>query len=363
MSLNKVEIKGYKSIKELTLELKGINILIGANGAGKSNLISFFKLLNELVEKRLQFFVGTKGGANSFLHHGRKVTDSISARFHFGLNEYYFTLAPTDSNTLIFKSEELIFKGAFYSSRPTSSLGSGHSESLATDAYNKGGKIAGYVIPELQSWKVYHFHDTSDSAPCKQPCEINDNLYLRGDASNLPAFLFLLKDKYPKHYANIVETIQLVTPFFDDFLLRPMATNPSQIQLEWREKDSDFPFRATNLSDGTLRFICLVALLLQPNLPSLIILDEPELGLHPYAISILAQLLKHISAKSQILISTQSVTLINHFSPEDVIAVDKHNGQSVFHRLDGLQIEQWMETYSLGELWEKNTFGGRPQNA
>jgi predicted ATPase len=362
MSLDKIEIKGFKSIKELNLELKNINILIGANGAGKSNLISFFKLLNELIEKRLQFFVATKGGANSFLYHGRKVTSSISARFHFALNEYYFSLSPTDVNSFVFETEELIFKGLYHNSRPTTYLGSGHPESLAYDAFSKNNRIAQYVIPKVATWKVYHFHDTSDSAPCKQPCDINDNMYLRGDAANLPAFLFLLKEKFPKHYSNIVETIQLVTPFFDDFILRPLTSNSSMIQLEWREKDSDFPFRASNLSDGTLRFICLATLLLQPFMPSLIILDEPELGLHPYAISILAQLLKQSSLTSQLLISTQSVTLINHFSPEDVIAVDKQQGQSVFHRLDKMKIEEWMEEYSLGELWEKNTFGGRPQN-
>jgi predicted ATPase len=145
-------------------------------------------------------------------------------------------------------------------------------------------------------------------------------------------------------------------------LLRPIPSNPNQIQLEWYEKGSDFPFRANSLSDGTIRFICLATLLLQPRLPPLVILDEPELGLHPYAISILYRLLEQASKKSQLLISTQSVTLINYFSPEDVIAVDKEKGSSTFTRLDQLKIEKWMEDYTIGELWEKNIFGGRPQN-
>lgn len=361
--LNNIDIRGYKSIRELSLELKSLNILIGANGSGKSNFISFFKMLNEMVENRLQLHVATKGGANSFLHYGRKSSAKIYSKFFFGYNEYEFSLVPTDNNSFVFETENLIFTGVFYNTRPHTLLGSGHSESLLEDAYGRNNRYALYIYPTLAAWKVYHFHDTSDSSPCKQPNEINDNVYFRGDASNLSAFLYFLQQVHPKHYRNIVETIQLVTPFFDDFLLRPMPYNPNQIQLEWKEKNSDFPFKANSLSDGTLRFICLATLLLQPNLPSLIILDEPELGLHPYAISILSQLFTEVSKKAQVLISTQSVSLINYFSPEDVIVVDKVDGASRFSRLDSGKLESWMEDYSLGELWEKNTLGGRPQDA
>lgn len=363
-SLDKVMIKGFKSIRDLDLEFRNLNILIGANGAGKSNLISFFKLLNEIVENRLQVHVRQKAGANSFLHYGRKKTQRIETCLDFGANAYKFKLIPTDDNSLIFEEETLVFKGVFYPTQTKNALGSGHQETQIHQQLKKSGprSIADFVLKSLSNWRVYHFHDTGDSAPTKQPCEINDNMFLRGDGSNLPAFLYLLKTNHPKHYQSIRETIQMVTPFFDDFILRPNPQAKNQIQLEWKETGSDFPFRASHLSDGTLRFICLTTLLLQPQLPSLILIDEPELGLHPYAIHVLGELIRSASEKTQLLISTQSVTFINHFDPEHVIVADRRDGQSTFQRLDESKIEDWMKEYSIGELWEKNTFGGRPQN-
>lgn len=363
--VDKIQIYGYKSIKALDLDLKQLNILIGANGAGKSNVISFFKFLNELVEYRLKVFVGQKAGANSFLHYGRKTTPRLSAYLHFGANAYSFSLLPTDADSFVFENEELIFKGVFYPTPKITRLGGGHAETLMHEARQKGGRnsVANYVVSHLASWRLYHFHDTGDSAPTKQASEINDNLFFRGDGSNLAAFLYLLKAQNPIYYENIRATVQTVTPFFDDFILRPMPHNPNLIQLEWKEKGSDFPFRAQHLSDGTLRFICLATLLLQPQLPSLILIDEPELGLHPYAIHVLANLIQLASQKTQLLISTQSITLLNLFLPEDIIVVDRKDGQSTFTRLDKVTIEEWMTQYSLGDLWEKNTFGGKPQNA
>ena len=149
----------------------------------------------------------------------------------------------------------------------------------------------------MQTWKLYHFHDTSDSARVKQTGDINDNFFLRGDAGNLAAFLFNLKNAFSSHYEIIRGSIRQVVPFFDDFILRPQTDNPNKIRLEWREQGSDYPFLAHQLSDGTLRFICLAALLLQPQPPSTIVIDEPELGLHPFAIAVLASMMRSAAAR------------------------------------------------------------------
>ena len=207
---------------------------------------------------------------------------------------------------------------------------------------------------------MYHFHDTSSAAKVKLTGDIGDNESLRSDASNLAAFLFLLKAKHPDSYRRIVSTVRLAAPFFDDFRLRPSPFNEQKIQLEWSEKNSDAYFNAHALSDGTLRFICLATLLLQPELPSLIIIDEPELGLHPYAIQLLAGLVRSASHKAQVILSTQSVTLVNQFTPEELIVVDRKDGASELRRLSAKDLESWLESYSLGELWEKNVLGGRP---
>lgn len=214
----------------------------------------------------------------------------------------------------------------------------------------------------MRSWKIYHFHDTSNSAKVKRTVNLNDNRRLREDASNLAAYLYFLKEKEPAYYRNIVDTVRMVAPFFDDFDLRPNSLNPDKIKLEWRERGSDAYFDANSLSDGTLRFISLVTLLLQPpgRLPSTILLDEPELGLHPYAITILANLLRSAAEHTQVIVATQSVTLVNQFEPDDIIVVDRVKDQSVFVHLGAAEIDSWLDDYGLGDLWEKNVFGGRP---
>jgi len=183
---------------------------------------------------------------------------------------------------------------------------------------------------------------------------------LRSDAGNLAAFLYLLQKTSSTHYEVIRDTIRLVAPFFDDFVLRPMPENENKIRLEWREIGSDHPFLAHHLSDGTLRFICLATLLLQPKMPSTILIDEPELGLHPYAINVLASLMRSASKRSQLIVSTQSVTLVNQFEAEDLLVVDRKDHATTIERVDPERLTEWLEDYALGDLWEKNVLGGRP---
>ena len=128
----------------------------------------------------------------------------------------------------------------------------------------------------------------------------------------------------------------------------------------WHPNGGDVLFDEYQLSDGTLRMMSLVTLLLQPQLPELIIIDEPEIGRHPTAISILADLLKSTAEKKQVIISTQSIDLINYFTPEDIIVADFKNSQSMFKRLSTEELHQWIDEYTLGEMWEKNLFGGQP---
>lgn len=356
--LDRIQISGFKSIGSIDLTLNSLNVLIGANGAGKSNFISVFDLLNQIVMRRLQLFVGKAGGADALLHFGRKTTEEIVIHTYFGPNAYEIRLTSTAQDTLIF-SKEVAYGNLELFDHP---LGSGHKETLLSAATRRLEHIsnADVILEDLNSWKVYHFHDTSDNAPVKQTGDIDDNALLRADAANLAAFLYLLQEKHPEHYERIVKTVRLAAPFFDDFVLRPSPLNPGKILLEWREVNSDAYFNVHALSDGTLRFICLATLLLQPQLPTTIIIDEPELGLHPYAIVLLASLIRSAATQTQVIVSTQSVSLVNQFAPEDIIVVDREAGQSTFKRLDTTSIENWLEEYGLGELWEKNVLGGRP---
>ncbi|WP_387692630.1 AAA family ATPase [Photorhabdus sp. RM71S] len=352
--LRKINIKGYKSISECGLQMGCLNVLIGANGAGKSNFISFFRLIAVVLDHRLQSLVGKMGGPDTLLHFGRKKTESMSTELYFGHNGYKFELEPTNDNRMMFQHESL-----FLDTKGDYNIGAGHFESQIVQHHN----IEDYALLTMLRWRVYHFHDTSDNARVKQTHRINDNDYLREDGANLAAFLYRLQKNHILHYKRIVKTIQMVAPFFGDFYLRPTPDNTDYIQLEWTEKEQDIPFKASELSDGTLRFILLTTVLLQPEdyMPSSIIIDEPELGLHPYAINVLAGLIKNASSKHQLIISTQSVELVNQFDADDLIIVDKQQGASTFKRLNSNFLSEWLEDYSLGELWKKNLLGGRPQ--
>ncbi|MBU7581904.1 MAG: AAA family ATPase [Nostoc sp. TH1S01] len=351
--LSRIVLKGFKSIAECDLKLSRLNILIGANGAGKSNFLGFFRMVQQLLDENLQVFVSRQGGPDALLYFGRKTTEQLEFQLYFGNNGYFATLEPTQDNRLMFAAESF-----WWNMSGKREIGKGHFETKASRGTKT--RIDDYILPTMQQWRVYHFHDTSDSAYIKQAHRINDNTYLRPDARNLAAFLYLLRENYQKSYQQIVKTIRLVAPFFGDFLLRPSPQNKEFIELEWFEKGQDIPFKAHLLSDGTLRFICLATVFLQPEelQPETILVDEPELGLHPYAIKILASLIK--TAAKQVIVSTQSVELLNEFHAADVIVFDRFQGKSLLRRLDEEELEEWLEDYSLGELWKKNLLGGRP---
>jgi len=362
-SLDHITIKGYKSIRDMSLDLGALNVLIGANGSGKSNFISVFTLIRYIVENNLQQYIG-RSGANSLLYFGQKVTSQIELNFVFGVNGYNCNLMPSNDDSLFFGDESYWFHNLekYTKPQPPQSLGKGHKETML---YQKSSEspwttMADHVLRAMKSWWVYHFHDTSVTAKMKSTGDINDNRYLQPDAGNLAAYLYLLQQTQPYYYSRIVKTIQLVAPFFEDFALRPNPLNPDKIRLEWREKGSIDNFSAAYLSDGTLRFMCLATLLLQPEPPTTLVIDEPELGLHPYAITLLASLLRQASHHTQIIVSTQSVSLVNQFKPENIIVVNRQDKQSTFTRCNEAELEHWLEDYSMGELWERNIIGGRP---
>ncbi len=355
IQLDRIVLRGYKSIRECDLELKNLNVLVGPNGAGKSSFIGFLCMMMELFEKNLQHYVAMQGGADLLLHFGKRNSESISAELYFGPYGYKCSLRPNLQDRLLFSPETL-----WWESEGDLHVGSDHCETVAEDADKT--ELKRHVIHAIKQWRAYHFHDTGETAPIKRMHGINDNLYLRPDAGNLAPFLYLLKHNHHPYYEGIVKIIQQVAPFFGEFLLRPHQENPSMIQLEWVEKYQKFPFPASAISDGTLRFICLVTALMQPEefCPSAIIIDEPELGLHPYAISVLGGLLRSASKTCQVIIATQSATLLDEFDPEDVITANMTDGLTTFERRTSSSLKEWLEDYSLGELWRKNVLGGGP---
>lgn len=362
--LDWITIEGFKSIKRVErLEVRPINVLIGPNGSGKSNFIEVFLFLNAIRNGALRDYVKRVGGAERMLHFGSKKTARlvIHVSFENEVNQYRIELRADEVDNL-FATEEA-FCSENLNPRKIWVYGKGYEAQISSDSPSKDLKVINeYFRSHFDRWRFYQFHDTGPTSPMKKTADVNDNRHLRPDGSNLAAFLYFLQEKDQSSYNLIRRTVRLVAPFFDDFQLQPQALNEDKIRLEWRHQGSDAYFDASSFSDGSLRFIALATLLLQPEQyrPSIILVDEPELGLHPYAVAVLASLFKQASEKTQIVFATQSSLLLDHFSPEDVLVANRVDGASEFTRPDGERLKKWLEDYSLGQLWEKNEIGGRP---
>ncbi len=363
--LSKLTLRGFKTIKNLVdFEPGNLTVLIGPNGAGKSNFISFFRFLSwSLVPPgQLQLHIGLEGFASSLLHDGPGTTPQIEAALTLttasGRNEYGFRLFHAAGDTLLFAEEWFRFRRPGQD-RAAQGLGAGHREPRLIEMAVEGNKTAAFIHSTLRRIVVHQFHNTSRTARIRNSWEILDNRWLKEDAANLAPFLYRLQQQQPSYYRRVVDTLRLVLPFFADFELYP---ENDRMLLRWREVVSDHVFGAGQASDGMLRTMALIALLQQPeqDLPDLLILDEPELGLHPYAIEVLASLIRSVTKHIKVIVATQSTSLVDRFEPEDIVVVDRSGRESSFNRLLASEFDRWLESYTLSELWEKNVLGGRP---
>ena len=369
--LDHITVRGFRSIARIDkLAIGPLTVLIGPNGSGKSNLLGVFSFLNAIRQGRLREYVARAGGADRVLYFGSRVTEALhlhiafrnEAPYQHHKNEYEITLQPSAGDRLAPVSEFVRFHDESSHDRPY------EDEIHATSMWEAGismrdlQKTALSVHQRLASWRLYHFHDTSAGSPLKKTAHVNDNRNLRHDGSNLAAFLHLLRKEHEDCYRAIVGTVRQVAPFFRDFALEPELDKPDTILLRWEHKGTDDYFDASSLSDGTLRFMALATLFLQPKAygPSIIVLDEPELGLHPFAITLLASLMKKASTHTQVIVATQSSLLLDDCEPEEVLVAERVDGATEFTPLDPTRLESWLEDYSLGQLWEKNELGGRP---
>ncbi len=347
--MDRIEIKGYKSFKDLALDLLPINILIGSNGSGKSNFLSFFEFLNRLYEQKLTEYVALNGGIDKYFFQGSKITDTIEATIYFKCNSYSFELQEGD-NRFVFLKEGL----GYYQSYSDIALFGNEANIKSYSGLSRGEYIRKY----LSEIKKYHFHDTGKSSPfTKESHIVNDTYFLYEKGGNLAAFLYGIREKEPIVYKRIIRVIQSIAPYFSDFYFNVSAAET--VRLQWTDKFSSTIYGPTDLSDGTIRFIALATLFLQPVPPKVIIIDEPELGLHPLAIQTLAGMIKSAAAKgTQVIIATQSADLITNFDAEDVITVNQTDGVSVMKRHSSEELNAWLDDYTLGDLWKQNILKG-----
>jgi predicted ATPase len=340
--IDRIRIQGLKSIGKADVSLGSLNVLIGENGAGKSNFFTAFRLLNAAANDGLDRFVADQGGATALVRFGRKITRATKTVADCQLN------GESHSFKVVVECPPM---GRIQTEQCCSCV---HRPSFSPFGNsNRFGEFA-----PLKHVKVYHFNDTSSLAGVRGLCGAHDYRSLHSDASNLAAFLYMLEGAHPKHFQRIIHAIRRVFPTFNCFNLGPDRRARDKILLEWYERGHECLFTGNALSDGTLRFMCLAALLLQPfdhpDAPQVIVIDEPELGLHPSAIALVVPMIENAARDVQVIVSTQSPTLVNALTePESVIVVNRSDRGSVFERLDPTELSEWLEDYGLGDLWAK----------
>ena len=364
IALKSFTIKGYKSIESIEeFKPNPINVLIGPNGSGKSNFISFFKFLNWMLNSngRLQEYVAFLGGANDILYDGADITKSIDAEIQIqttnGVNEYKFSLMFAKPDRLVFKEEKYRYrKDSVAMDEKWHSCGVGHEEAQLPQINNN---TAGSILNLLRKLIVYQFHNTSDTSPMRLKWSASDGRWLKQNGDNLASFLFRIKNEDPQYYFRIVKYLRSILPFFDDF---DLYDEFGQVLLRWKEKGTNKVFNAGQASDGMLRCIALVSLLAQnpKDLPAVLFLDEPELGLHPSAIDLVAGLIKTASHYCQVFVATQSISMVNNFDLDDLVIIERKGRASVYSRPDMEAVKTYLEEFTTGEIWEKNIIGGRP---
>lgn len=371
--IESVRIRGFRSLADVELSnLRNANVLIGANGSGKSNFIRFFQMLSWMLRsRRLTEFIGLQGGADDQLYGGNRVTPRMEAelalRTEAGRNDYRFALVHAHPDRLVFTEEAFRFNANHFSTEARWQYApSGQSEAAIVDvaqsppAPGVNPTTAGYIVRLLKSCQVFQFHDTSDTSNVKKRWDVEDNNYLRTHGGNLAAVLYRLEQEDVRRFDLICRHVRRVLPVFDRF---QVEESHGKVSLRWNAAGTDKTLGSHLTSDGSLRFFALVTLLnLPPDmLPNVLLLDEPELGLHPVAVSLIGGMIKALAVDRQIIVATQSPLLVDAFDLDEIVVADLHEGKTRLRNLESKKYRRWLEDdFTPGELWQKNLIGGRP---
>lgn len=361
--IRSVTIEGFRSLRDIqNLELPQLTVLIGANGAGKSTLIRFFEMLSWMLKARnLQEFVVRHGGGDDQFFMGARKTPRIHAEIcletALGLNDYRFDLVHISAGDSV-----MVMNEAYrYSARdiPTKAKWT-EVEVVGKESglLEKKHKTAQTIVNLLRQCSTYQFHDTSINAAIHNRWDVTESFRLRSDGGNLAAVLLDVRNTDRKRYELIVKQIRRVLPAFKDFVLEEEA---GKVLLRWVGNQSDKVFGSHLTSDGSLRLFCLLTLLNLPpdRLPDVMFFDEPELGLHPHAITLVAEMFKRVSKKRQVFIATQSPYMVDCFELENIIVASANNGETVLRNLPRKQYQEWLDDeYQLSDIWLKQAVGG-----
>ena len=364
--IESIHVKGFRSLADVKLDnIPNPMVLLGANGTGKSNVLRFFEMLRETYQHGLTRFVLRRGGADDQLFGGQRETTRIHACVRFrtspGVNDLSFSLSCNDGDRLAIENEEFRFEPddgrGGYSYGPHDA---GFESVFCKIVPSPGGHPrAKAAIGFLRDCALYQFHDTSRDAPIKKRWDVEDSHRLLEHGGNLGPILLRLREHHPTKYGLICRRIRLVLPEFDDFQLEEEY---GKTILRWRGKNTDKTLGAHLTSDGSLRVFCLLTLLSLPDevLPRIILLDEPELGLHPFATSLISSMVKSLSRRCQVIVATQSPHFVDAFGLDEIVVLEMRDGKTEAKRFKEEDFSQWLDDHTSGQLWWSNLLGGYP---
>ncbi len=372
-TIESVHIRGFRSLANVEVnDIPKAAVFIGANGSGKSNFIRFFEMISWMLRsRRFAEFVKIQGGADDQLFGGNRVTSRIEAEIRMrtdkGRNDYQFKLSHADTDSLYFSEECFRFNGNDHTGEaPWYSLGGTHEEAKIVEAAQAvkpqdfNPATARVIVNLLRECSVYQFHDTSNYSNFKKRWDVEDNNYLRAHGGNLAAILHRLEREDINRFEWINNQIRRILPVFDRF---EIEESYGKVLLRWKAQGMDKTFGAHLTSDGSLRFFALATLLNLPSgmLPNILLLDEPELGLHPAAVSLVGGMIKSLSVDRQIFVATQSPLLVDEFDLDEIFVLELQDGRTKFRKLKSDDYQAWLDdSFTTGELWQTNLIGGRP---
>lgn len=392
--IKEITLQNFYSFQNTTIRLKqDHNLLIGINGSGKSNLLRAFRLLKEGMAGTglKKHILNHLGGFDNIFFKGKTENQAISIRYVFDTQMitnfskgfrftddmiYQITLSKVPSTQNYAVSEKISnTKGFIYLDFEN---GMGHlTEKVDTDHKTRLVRYQDFDPQELvlgeisdsdryfalttlkkaiREMVVYDYFDTTPKSPIRKPMLPTSEKKLAEDGTNLPQILNTIKINHKTHYRKIAEMLNEVNPNFVGFDFNMIGGN---IELMLDERDLQSSIHVSNISDGTLRYLCLLAILYNPERGNLVCIDEPEVGLHPDMILNIANAIKEAAEQSTILISTHSDNLLNYFEIEDISVFEKdENNATQVQTYTQEQFADWYDEFSVGKMWKQGDFGG-----
>jgi predicted ATPase len=394
-----IKIEGFRSFKKVELEVPRLAVLIGPNGGGKSNFLDLLTLMAEAGNMQLANGVAKRGGfANIAFGFDPQVELRVEMRFKAALpakaegqsgDERPDVRFSMTARGLAFQavlvhevvaqesgkqpslSAEMLSRGpagaVFRVMSESGALtdkrvGVASNELAITQVRNSSEyPAAAFVLGEFTGWRVYRDIDVGSTSPVRQPALIRPGIQLLPDGSNLSSVLYAIQQDYPDDWQDVLEILRTAYPEFVKLTV-PAQGGDGKVLLRWFEKpfDRHGGISANFLSDGTLKLLCLLAILKSPDPPPLICIDEPELGLHPDWIKLVAELLQVAAMRTQVIVATHSPHIVAKLEPEQVIVAEKVDGETRLERQDRQDLEKWLKDFNLSELWLAGQLGGRP---